>query len=120
MMLGLGDALPCCASEFQCANPGSPAYCDNSSSCCAGQTGPSGSTVPAPAAAGASCITTDPGFMIGLESWTDFSQWSGNVSDVTSLPTWMCYPMMNLGIVVAPVAAVGLLLFTLGRASKRR
>ena len=72
-----------------------------------------------PVASGASCVTSDPGFTIGLQSWLDTTQWSGNVSDVTRIPTWICYPGMNLGIIAAPVIAAVGVVFLLGRATKR-
>ena len=74
---------------------------------------------PGPAASGASCVTSDPGFTVGLQTWSDFTSWSGNLADITSIPTWICYPMMNLGIITAPVIAAVSLVFLLGRATKR-
>ena len=80
-------------------------------------TSPGGSAPPVETTG--ACVTSDPGFMVGLESWGDFPSWSNNISDITSIPTWMCYPMMNLGIVAAPLVAIASAVFFLGRATKR-
>lgn len=139
MMLGLSSSLPCCSSVYQCQNPSSgglfsPNYCDPSTACCGdilsppssgGDPSGSGSITIPPTPSGTSGNETpscaaDPGFTVGLESWGQPGQWSGNITEITTLSTWACYPMMNLGIVVAPLVAAAGIIFFIGRGSKRR
>jgi len=141
-MLGLGSNLPCCASAFQCSNPGVPPYCDNSFACCppgdsltpscdptssefvpnnpacGAVSGPPLGGSPTTGGGSTPSCGLDAGFLTGLEAWFE-DGFSAVISNLTSIPVWTCQPMMNLGSVAAVVGGGLLVSFLMGRGSKR-